>query len=41
VAAKRAEPGADAAPKVAWVSTNASGITFRLDPYKAALVQVT
>ncbi|KAI8474512.1 MAG: hypothetical protein J3K34DRAFT_518046 [Monoraphidium minutum] len=26
-------------PKVAWVSTNSSGVSFRLDPYKVTLMQ--
>jgi hypothetical protein len=27
-------------PRVAWVTTNSSGVSFRLDPYKVTLVQV-
>ena len=39
-AAARKRAGAPAAPVVAWVSTNASGVTFRLEPYKTQLIQV-
>jgi hypothetical protein len=27
-------------PRVAWVTTNSSGVSFRLDPYKVTLIQV-
>ena len=28
-------------PRVAWLSANASGATFRLDAYKVALIEVS
>jgi hypothetical protein len=39
VADKRAD-GAKPRPKVAWISANSSGVSFRLDPYKITLIQV-
>ncbi|KAI8471552.1 MAG: hypothetical protein J3K34DRAFT_231734 [Monoraphidium minutum] len=39
VATKNAEDDAEPRPSVAWVSTNATGVSFRLDPYKVTLIK--
>jgi hypothetical protein len=40
VETKWAESDGRPKPKVAWVTTNATGVSFRLDPYKITLIEV-